>query len=191
MNRASFVCSSASAIAAVIFLRDVALGSEGSGYASVMAPLVETILPFGAPAFPSVVPEQIVSRISNLYGLDKSPIFLASLAAFSDVSSFGAGSRELFDAELATAGGLNIDDLTRQDASALQSSGLGTAATFEGLGADARIRYLRLWEQSAFNTRRRFYGSVRAITFAAFYSMPESWNSIEYAGPLLKRRSVR
>lgn len=190
MNRGSFVRATAAAAAAAAFLRDAAMGSASSEYVAVMQPIVETILPIGTPDFPNVEGAHIVTRIDGLYGLGKNATFLASLETFCDISSFATGTRELFATELATVGSVNVPDLVGRDSLLLRASTLPPASTFEGLSATARPIYLRLWEQSAFNTRRRFYGSLRAVTYAALYSMPESWNSIGYAGPLLHRNST-
>ena len=191
MNRASFVRSSAAAAAGATFLRNVAIGSETTSYSSGMAPLVSTILPTSAHEFPDVEATYIVRRAGSLYDLDANPVFLASLAAFSSISTFASGSQSLFSAELATVGNVRIADLVSQDSSALRASGLSAASAFVDLSASDRRLYLTLWERSAFNTRRRFYGSVRAIIFATFYSMPESWGAIGYVGPLLKRATWR
>jgi hypothetical protein len=73
------------------------------------------------------------------------------------------------------------------DAAAFAASGLAVSRAFVDLEPSARIVYLSLWQHSALNVRRRFYQSVRAIAFSTLYSMPESWNAIGYAGPLIGR----
>jgi hypothetical protein len=184
MNRTSFIRASVATSVAVSFLRSVALGSEATGYAPEMAGVVTTIL--GAEAFgsSSVSPESIVRRLNWLFSLHRSPAFLASLNAFSDIASFAYGSELLFDSERAQGAVLDTSVLLAHDAAALRATAI-QGSTFEGLDAAERAQYLELWEHSAFNVRRRFYNSVRAVTFIAFYSMPESWKAIGYAGPML------
>jgi hypothetical protein len=143
-------------------------------------------LPFGASGFPAVRAEEVVARMNALFDLGGDDVFLASLAAFNDVAGFSAGSAVLFAAERAVNPGANIADLTRSDAAAFSSTGVPLPLRFDGFDPGARSRYLELWERSAFIVRRRFFSSVRAITFVAFYSMPKVWPSIGYAGPLVR-----
>lgn len=190
MNRSSFVNLSAATAAALAFFRTTTLGSAtavGTGYRMMMTPLVATVLPIGARGFPSIESAHLADRIANLYGLDADAAFLGSLAVFSDISTFATGSQTLFGVELATVGNVNIPELLDRDSTAFRGSGLIPSSSFVNLSPSDRRTYLRLWEQSAFNTRRRFYCSVRAVTFSAFYSMPDSWVAIGYAGPLENR----
>jgi hypothetical protein len=185
MKRSSFIETSA-ALAAATFLRGTALGAEAGAADDTMAALVETLLPFGLPSFPRVPPSEIISRIGETYALETSPAFIASLSAFSNTAAFPAGSKELFLAEHSGSPQSAPGALLARDAAAFAASGVPLSATFAALGWRDRDRYLTLWSQSAFNTRRRFYRAVRAVTFAALYSMPAAWRSIGYAGPLLK-----
>lgn len=185
MNRAVFVRSTGATVAAAAFLRSVAIGAEVGQLATQLTPLVKSMLAFGADGFPDVEAEAVVGRIGALFELDGSSVFLGSLAAFSDVASFSTGSGALFTAESAAAVGVNVTALARSDARAFSVERMPPSLSFGGLDAASRLRYLGLWERSAFSVRRRFFTSVRAITFVAFYSMPEVWPSIGYSGPLI------
>lgn len=188
MNRAAFVRSSGAAAAAAAFLRSVALGAERGGLIEELTPLVKSILPFGTDGFPAVRAEVLVGRMGTLFGLDGDPVFLGSLAAFSEVASFPVGSDTLFAAERAAGDDVDVASLTLSDARAFSAAAVAKSSSFEALDAASRLRYVSLWERSAFCVRRRFFSSVRALTFSAFYSMPEVWPWIGYAGPLLGPR---
>lgn len=184
MNRTLFI-SSLGAAAAVAFLKDVALSdvSDGSAF---MAPLVETVLPFGSPGFPRVSARMVVERIESLYHLAESGTFRGSVSAFSRPGSFIVPDAALYAAERVDAPHADIRAQTLADAQAYPLAELPDKTDFAHFSHHERAAYLRLWSRSAFNTRRRFYQSVRFVTFAAFYSMPQVWPAIGYGGPLLQ-----
>lgn len=162
--------------------------SQGEEAATTLTALVGTLLPFGYPGFPATEARTIVGRINDLYALDKSPQFVGSLASFSAVSAFADASPQLLELERAQIAGADVAGLAMRDAAAFRAAALPPARTFEQLGPHERLVYLKLWQQSAFNVRRRFYTSTRAVAFIALYSMSEIWPSIGYAGPLLTTR---
>jgi hypothetical protein len=131
-----------------------------------------------------------VERVNGLFHLDNSPAFSGSLLAFSSLSNFVTGSPELSAAEKSVVRNIDFRALVARDDGSFRASGLSQGATFETLSESERARYIGLWSQSAFSTRRRFYGSVRAVTFIALYSMPEIWPAISYAGPLIHRETT-
>lgn len=184
MNRTSFI-SSIGAAAAVAFLRDTAL-ADAVGRVFPMAPLVETLLPVGSSAFPDITAEVLADRIESLYHLGDSRTFEASLATFMQPTSFVSPSTLLYAAEKSITPGQDLRRMTTADAHAYRLAQLPNATDFAHFTPDQRTAYLWLWSHSAFNTRRRFYQSVRFLAFAAFYSMPQVWPAIAYAGPLLK-----
>jgi hypothetical protein len=194
MNRLSFVSLSAAATAALAFFRTVALGSGSAAsadYSEMMTPLVATVVPIGSPGFPPITALRLTERIASLYHLDANPTFLGTLGAFCDLSMFAAGSQTLLAVEVATVGQVEVAKLLNQDSAAFRNSRLHPSSSFGGLSPSERRTYLTLWERSAFNTRRRFYGSARSVIFAALYSMPDSWSAIDYAGPLLGHEAPR
>jgi hypothetical protein len=128
----------------------------------------------------------IAERIESLYHLGGSPTFEGSMAAFMHPTSFLKPSALLYAAEQSTTAGVNVGQMTMSDARAYRMATLPNAFDFSKFTPGQRATYLRLWSQSAFNTRRRFYQSVRFLTFAAFYSMPQAWPAIGYDGPLLR-----
>lgn len=65
-----------------------------------------------------------------------------------------------------------------------------STASFVGLDAAQRRMYLAQWMLDASDDRRRFYTSMRSVTYFAFYSLPEGWPAIEYSGPLIQRSGV-
>jgi hypothetical protein len=155
-----------------------------------LQPVVETLLPFGSPAFPAISSAAIVQRLDELFKLSDNPVFQASLRGFSSLALFSTGQSRLFAAERAMAPGADPNELTRRDAAAFAATGLSPTANFQALRSEERSAYVRLWSRSAFSARRRFYGSIRAVTFVAFYSLPDAWAAIDYAGPLLKGARV-
>jgi hypothetical protein len=173
------------AAAALAFLKGVALADVPEG-APLMAPVIETILPFGSPRFPGVPVRMVAERIESLYHLAESPTFRGSLSAFLSLRSFTAPDAALYAAERSETPDADIPAQTETDARAYRLAALPDATEFAQLSYQQRSTYLGLWSRSAFNTRRRFYQSVRFITFAAFYSMPEVWPTIGYTGPLLQ-----
>ena len=185
MNRTSFI-SSLGAAAAVAFLRDVALADEG-GSAFGLTPLVETIMPVTSSGFPTVTGQEITGRIESLYHLSGSQTFVASLTAFMQPKSFATPSALLYRAERSIFPDVDVHEAVKADAEAYRSASLPSTSDFASFKPDERAAYVRLWSQSAFSTRRRFYQSIRFVTFAAFYSMPQAWSTIGYAGPLLSK----
>ncbi|HTV92634.1 MAG TPA: hypothetical protein VMG98_07950 [Verrucomicrobiae bacterium] len=185
MKRAAFVGSSVAMVAAA-FLRNVSLAAETDAAGLELTVLVETLLPFGSPAFPAIPSTAVVQRIEGLFKLGESPVFQASLRGFSSLAFFSTGDDQLFAAERAVSPDSDPRDLVRRDAAAFAATGLSPAANFQYLKPERKSQYVRLWSQSAFSVRRRFYGSVRAVTFVAFYSLREAWPAIGYAGPILK-----
>lgn len=184
MNRTSFI-SSVGAAAAIAFLKDVAL-AHAVASPSPMMPLVETLLPIGSPGFPNVTGPMISDRIESLYHLSESRVFVASLATFMQPASFLEPSTALYAAEKVIDPHVDPAEMNRADVRAYRLADLPHAKTFAALTPRQRTTYLRLWSHSAFNTRRRFYQSVRFLTFAAFYSLPQVWPAIGYAGPVLQ-----
>jgi hypothetical protein len=183
MNRTSFI-SSIGAAAAVAFLKDVAL-ADGLASSLPLAPLIETLLPLGSPEFPDVTGPMISDRIESLYHLGDSAAFAASLAMFMQPTSFLKSTAVLYAAEQSMDPHIDLAEMNAADARAYQLANLPDAKDFAALTPGQRTAYLRLWSHSAFNTRRRFYQSVRFLTFAAFYSLPQVWPAIGYAGPVL------
>lgn len=188
MRRSAFV-SSAAALVGAAFLRDVALAAPANPADDTFSLLLETLVPFGVPAFPAITSQELATRINALFNLGGSATFNGSLQAFDSLTVFLTGSQQLFAAEALDVPSADAPELVARDAAAFNAIGLPQNATFEALGPAERAEYVRLWSQSAFNTRRRFYGSVRAVTFIALYSMPESWPAINYAGPLIHRET--
>jgi hypothetical protein len=184
LKRAGFV-SAAAALAACGFLRNVALGAERGETTAELGPLVETLLPFGSAAFPISDSGPLVRRIYALFDLERDAVFQASLAGFSSLGAFPAGAEPLFAAEREVTPDTDIQVLRAHDAVAFATGRLRKVAAFGDLDAAERARYVGLWAHSAFGVRRRFYSSVRALTFVAFYSTPEAWHAIGYRGPLL------
>lgn len=187
MNRTLFI-SSLGAAAAVAFLKDVALADVSDG-AALITPLVETLLPFGSAGFPGVPAGVVVERIESLYHLAESDTFRGSLSAFLRPRSFIAPDAALYVAERSDTPHADTQALTLADTHAYRLAALPDEADFARFSPHERAVYLGLWSHSAFNTRRRFYQSVRFVTFAAFYSMPKIWPAIGYGGPLLGDRS--
>ena len=183
--RRSVFLGSATALAAAAFLSEVGLAAGNHSVTAELAPVVDTLLPFGTSSFPPIRPEALVRRIDDLFNLGENPIFQASLRGFSSIASFSTGTIQLFAAEKVAAPEADVKELTAIDAAAFSASALPSVAAFQDLKPADRSTYIRLWSQSAFSTRRRFYGSVRAITLVAFYSLPESWQAIGYEGALL------
>jgi hypothetical protein len=184
MKRSWFVASAA-ALTAAACLRDIVLAATSDLNGSGLTPVVETVLPFGAPSFPAIAVSSVVQRIDALFKLSESPAFRASLNGFSLPALFPVGSAQLFAAETAVTPEARITDLVARDAKAFATAGLSLSSTFEDFSDVDRAAYFALWSQSAFSARRRFYGSLRTIVFVAFYSMPDVWPAIGYGGPLL------
>ncbi|HVS45451.1 MAG TPA: hypothetical protein VMS32_02180 [Verrucomicrobiae bacterium] len=61
---------------------------------------------------------------------------------------------------------------------------------FVNLDAGGRRAYLAAWAHDASEDRRRFYMSIRAVTFFGFYSLPQSWPAIDYGEPILHREKA-
>jgi hypothetical protein len=183
MNRSGFVRSTAAAAAAgVAFLQRSALGATPAESEPVLTALVATIAPV---KFLPIGTLEIVTRVDALYHLSADPVFGASLQAFNNLAGFAAPSPALMTLERMTLSDADLDVLQSRDKSSFEALQLDGSRTFTELSSSDRTRYLALWQHSAFNGRRRFYQSIRAVTYAAIYSMPESWSAIGYAGPLI------
>ncbi len=148
-----------------------------------LRPVVETILAFDARGFPAVTPQQIVARIDALFHLQDSATFRGALWQFSLPVSFQAGDGITEAAEHHLSPYVSVGDLFRADRAAYASSGVAPVGLFEQYSPRDRETYFGLWLHSALSLRRRFAFSLRVVTFEAFYSMPEAWSAIGYAGP--------
>lgn len=178
MQRSSFLLSAAAASAAA-FLRTWGLAAASSTQVEPQfSALVATLAPPGI---------DVAHRIEELFHLQESREFPASLQSFSTVSAFSAGSPELFELERFLVEGADPERLIEADRRAFDVSGLPAHGAFANLDSAGRSTYMRLWVRSAFCARRRFYMSMRAVTFAALYSLRESWSAIGYEGPLIHR----
>lgn len=185
MQRSRFLIS-ASALAAAAFLREVALAPAAPAPQAQIEALISTVVPFGA-GFPLAEPSQVVQRMETLFHLRENAAFQASLAAFASVGAFTAPPAELFELERSADERAVPEQLLEHDRRAFRDSGLAKTQSFAEFTPEERARYVRLWTQSAFSIRRRFYMSIRAVTFEAFYSMPQVWEAIGYAGPILHK----
>ena len=184
LRRSSFL-SSGAALAALAFLQGVPLVADSGTGLLELEPLVETLLPFGVPAFPRVTPAAVTEKMGAIFQISSSAVFQASLHGFSTLASFLVASDQLIAAERAMGTDADVTAALRSDAAVFASSGLSSTGTFRDMTPRQRNAYVSLWSHSSFSSRRRFYTSVRALTFIAFYSMPQSWPVIGYAGPFL------
>lgn len=189
MNRTDFVKSMAAGAAASAFLRKTALASapSASGSGPILNALIATMLPIGTSGFPDISSDALVARMDGIYKLNADAVFTASLRAFNQMDAFAVSSPQTIEIERATAPHENVNKSGTIDAAAFAASGLRAYQTFVDAEPSARIAYVALWQHSAFNVRRRFYQSVRALSLSTLYSMPESWSAIGYRGPLLSQ----
>lgn len=185
MNRSHFLIS-ATALAAAAFLRETPLARAGTASETQLEALLSTIIPFGE-RFPLRDPASFRNRLEALFDLRESAAFQASLAEFASLAAFTTASPQLYSLERSMDEEARPQQLLERDQRAFRESGLAGTASFADLKPEERARYLRLWTQSAFGMRRRFYTSMRAISFEAFYSMPQVWSTIGYDGPILHR----
>jgi hypothetical protein len=61
---------------------------------------------------------------------------------------------------------------------------------FTRLAPEDQDASLRGWMTSRFAFRRQAFYAIRNLAFLGWYSQPESWGAIGYAGPLLGARGV-
>jgi hypothetical protein len=176
------------AASAGAFLRGVALGEQTATDSLALAPLIETILPIGDDGFPPISGEQLALRTDQLFRLGESPAFGASFASFSQLANFTSSSTVLDGAERAASPASDVSAAMALDTAAFERSNLPSHAVFASLEPSERSRYVVLWSRSAFSVRRRFHQSMRFVTFAACYSLPQAWKAIGYAGPLIGER---
>jgi hypothetical protein len=167
-------------------------------YRPILGSLIRTILPFEDTRFPELRPEALEQRVLALFPLDHDERYLAlrrALLIFDELDLFPQLEPPVVLAERAAHAGADtpIDQLAHTDARAyaafLTASGLSGHGSFTALAPAQRLGYLRLWGQSAFLAKRRFYQSAKGLVMIAAYSTPELWAAIGYAGPLLERHS--
>lgn len=172
-------------------------------YRPILRDLIQTILPFGHPKFPPVLPDTVESRLLDLFrveeeerflGFQKGLVFFDELALFphafapitaEETNAFISGDesqRVLADSDIARKLAhdqrLNSDFLTRSASS---------AERFVELSLEQKRLYLGMWGQSGFLIKRQFYRSTKALVMITAYSMEEFWKAIGYEGTFLER----
>jgi hypothetical protein len=61
-----------------------------------------------------------------------------------------------------------------------------TFERFTAMSPEAQDTSLRCWMESRLEIRRLAFSALRNLAFLGWYSQPESWRAIGYAGPLLR-----
>lgn len=149
-------------------------------YEPVLRALIETILPFEHPRFPSIPVAAIQERLLAFFPLEAERRYLVlqkGLMVFDRVDLFPLLQAPLVAEEAAPDQSLYEE---------FQRSFRSDAESFTALQPHARAAYFRLWGQSAFNDKRLFYHSAKSLVMVTAYSMVDLWRVIGYAGPLLK-----
>ena len=171
-------------------------------YQPVLRALVEAILPFDHPRFPSISAQRIEARFLKLFDLEEEERFLIiqqTFLFFNEIDLFPqtfpsivAEERRLLDAGpdrvrppdfLLSEKELHDGELYRKFRSTTPSS----ARHFTHLSLQLKRQYLGLWGSSGFAVKRRFYSSAKDLVVVTAYTMDEVWRAIGYEGPLLGR----
>jgi hypothetical protein len=168
----------------------------------VLRALIETILPFDHPHFPAISSAVIEARLLTLFPLEDRTylVFQKGLVVFNEVDLFPVLQGPIVFEERALLEGCDGDTLGvaiaergRHDERLYAEFQLASAAPtprpFTALDRAQRGRYLRLWGQSAFNSKQVFYHAAKRLVMVTAYSGEDFWRVIGYAGPLLPRRS--
>jgi hypothetical protein len=161
----------------------------------VLCAVIETILPFDHPRFPRVSAPEIQTNLLALFPLgDESYAAVRkALLVFDDLDLFPLLHPPLGAEERAHYGATNADVAAharwdeRRFAEFQGAASSSHAPRFTALEPPQRANYLRLWGQSAFNSKQRFYYSLKSLVMVTAYSRADLWHAIEYAGPLLER----
>lgn len=170
--------------------------TDPDGYRHVLRALIPTILPFEHPSFPQISVDAIEARLLGLFplGEERYAAVRQALLLYNEVALFPTLSPPIVAEErgLIEADEQEIRDLAAHDArlyAGFLEPGPGPAAPglFIDLAPARRTAYLRLWGQSAFEAKRRFYRTAKRLVVVTAYSTEELWRAIGYAGPLVGR----
>jgi hypothetical protein len=191
MDRRQFVVAGgASAFAALAWLRGIgkanALAAAAQPTVQVALGVVQAILPFEDPRFPTMTPEDVRKRMYAIFSLDDDVSFASSLALFDNIGAWANPPRPIVAFEILRYGQPDL----AHDRDLLHESfanGLAGQARFADLALHDKRTYLSMWSQSSFGVRRRVYQSFKALVNASAYSMDALWNAIGYEGPLVSR----
>lgn len=165
------------------------------GYEPVLRAIVETILPFDHPRFPRVSATEIETNLLALFPLgDQSyaPV-RKGLMLFEELDLFPLLQPPVAAEERALQGATDAEIAERAKwderlyAEWRRAGPSDHATRFTALGPSLRAGYLRLWGQSAFNGKQRFYHSLKSLVMVTAYSRADLWRSIGYAGPLVEK----
>jgi hypothetical protein len=183
------LCGCARIGANVRLARDALGDPEPREWQAVLRAFTRACVAFDHPLFPASLNQGDVDRAVLEHFPLAEDSFVAlrrGLAVFDDTALFGERLGPLVDDERSLgASDVALDTAVAHDARLFAASNVG--GRFVDRSLNEQRRYVRLWGQSAFTQRRRFYRGAKTIVMVSTYSARPAWEAIGYDGPLLGR----
>ena len=171
-------------------------------YVPILRAVIKAVLPFEHPKFPTLSAEELEHQLLTYFPLegdDKIKAVPQGLLIFNDLSLYAHPLAPLISQEkflFDDSDGINETEQKELIMAKLQedqkryrefSISINSKVTnFTDLSLDESRNYLMLWATSSFGIKRRFYRSLKSLVMISAYTRKELWQSIGYAGPLLK-----
>ena len=165
-------------------------------YNPILDALIDLILPFGHPNFPSITPLSVRNNIKRHFPLteERQEPLQRAFIIFNDIQLFPNKLPALVDQEVMLFEEfeeLNTADIEPKINEFLEldqhlfeqfETKFGTHGTFLKAPKSVRAAYFSLWGQSSFSIRRMFYNSTKGLINACAYNQKEMWDAIGYEG---------
>ena len=165
-------------------------------YNPILRSLINLILPFDHPDFPSITPDVVLKNMEIYFPQTKEHLepFQMTFLVFNDIQLFPEKLPAIMDEEAKLfrefeeleTGQIEkkvSEFLNRDKALFLQfQKKYGQYTSFQSAPVDVQEAYFSLWEKSSFNIRRMFFNSAKGVINACAYCQEEIWDAIGYSG---------
>lgn len=165
-------------------------------YNPILRSLINLVLPFDHPRFPSITPDIVLKNIELHFPLteERQEPFQRAFVLFNDIQLFKERLPAIIDEEaklFREFEGLEKDEInTRIEEFMQHDQSLfnefekkhGYHESFMDAPKKTQADYFYLWSQSRFNIRRMFFNSAKGVINACSFCQEEMWDVMGYAG---------
>jgi len=165
-------------------------------YNPILRALINLVLPFDHPRFPSITPDIVLKNIALHFPLteERQEPFQRAFVLFNNIQLFKERLPAILDEEaklFREFEGLDKNDIHSRIEEFMHHDQLlfnafekkhGYHESFMDAPKAAQADYFYLWSQSRFNIRRMFFNSAKGVINACSYCQEEMWDVMGYAG---------
>ena len=165
-------------------------------YNPILRSLINLVLPFDHPQFPTITPDIVLKNIDIHFPLteERQEPFQRAFVLFNDIQLYQERLPAIIDEEaklfreFETLENSEINSKIEEFASHDQSlfnefeNTHGYHESFMDAPREAQADYFYLWSQSHFTIRRMFFNSAKGVINACAYCQEEMWDVMGYAG---------